>query len=267
MSNRRTFAHYGLRITRLPAVDPMSFATGPFRLAHLPRAARVAVSLFVIVLGSGYLSALVNLYATYSDADGKAGLTPDDVKLRLYGNRSSTTLESVIVPGGKMSQYMQEPGGREAMIAWLHAGASQAGFLKVQPILNRNCVRCHNPSGAASFRPLTNFQQVSAVAQVDTGESWANWARTAHTHIQSMALMYLALGLAFAFCGVPDRIKIPVISIPFVAIITDFTARALAHYWPAWTYVVLLSGMFIAIATGVLSLGILYELWVVRRET
>jgi len=242
----------------------MSFAAGQFRLAQLPRAARVAISLFVVVLGSGYLTALVNLYVTYADADGKSGLTPDDVKLRLYGNRSTTTLESVIAPGGKMSQYMKEPGGREAIIAWLHTGASQAGFLKVQPILGRNCLRCHSPSGAASFRPLTNYQQVMGVAQVDTGESTANWARTAHTHIQSMALMYLALGLAFAFCGMSDRIKIPVISVPFIAIISDFTARELAHYWPNWTYVVLLSGMLIGIATAALSLGILYELWMAK---
>lgn len=243
-------------------------ATSQFRLAQLPRAARLAIGLFVIVLGSGYLTALANLYLTYADADGKAGLTPDDVKLRLYGNRSTTTLESVIVPGGKMSQYMQEPGGREAILAWVHSGASQAGFVRVQPILNRNCIRCHNPSGAASFRPLTNYQQVMVVAQVDTGESWAAWSRTAHTHIQSMALMYLALGLAFAFCGMPDRIKIPVITIPFLAIVTDFTARALAHYWGNWTYLVLLSGMLIGIATAILSLGILYELWIWRpRET
>src|SRR3954449_265944 len=167
MGTAGPITRYELRVTRSPPISlttsPMSFAAGQFRLAQLPRAARVAVSLFVIVLGSGYLTALVNLYVTYADADGKSGLTPDDVKLRLYGNRSSTMLESVIAPGGKMSQYMKEPGGQEAIIAWIHAGATLPGFLKVQPILNRNCVRCHNPSGAASFRPLTNYQQVMAV--------------------------------------------------------------------------------------------------------
>ena len=71
MRNRTGCLHYALRITRyalaihLLTTSPMTLATGPFRLAHLPRAARVAISLFVIVLGSGYLSALVNLYVTY----------------------------------------------------------------------------------------------------------------------------------------------------------------------------------------------------------
>lgn len=239
----------------------MSPALQRFRLAQLPQSPRVLITFFVVLLGIGYLVAVLNVYLTYAGADGRASMTPQDLKLRLYGNRKATLLESVISPGGKMSQYMPNAADREQILAWVHAGATETGFTKVQPLFARNCAGCHQNNGPASFRPLTNYQEVATVAQVDRGESLATWARIAHTHIQSLALMYFALGILFCFCGYPERLKAVVVSVPFLAVFLDFSTRALVRFQPEMVHGVMASGALLGLATAVMIAGVLHELW------
>jgi len=233
-----------------------------FRLSQLPTAPRVLLTAFALMMGIGYLVSLANLFFTYSDADGKPGVTPEDLKIRLYGNRDRTVLESVISPGGKMAIYLLDPAEREKIIHWVHNGALVTRFSTVQPIFERNCVRCHNSNGLASFRPLTNYQQVSAVAQVDQGESPGTWARVAHAHIQGLGLVYLALGLMFSFCAFKENIKAFVVAAPFMFMLMDFGTRGLVRFNENMIYGVLISGMGLGAATGTMILGILWELWV-----
>lgn len=233
-----------------------------FRLSQLPTSPKVLLTAFALMMGVGYLVSLANLFFTYAGADGEPLLTPEDVKIRLYGNRSQTVLESVISPGGKMAMYLPNQAERAQVIDWIHNGATVTRFSTVQPIFERNCVKCHNSNGLANFRPLTNYQQVSAVAQVDEGESPGTWARVAHAHIQGLGLVYLALGLMFAFCAFKENIKAVVVAAPFVFMLMDFGARGLVRFSPIMVYGVLLSGMGLGLSTGIMIIGILWELWV-----
>lgn len=126
---------------------------------------------------------------------------------------------------------------------------------------SRNPVRAPSPGGVSGFRPLTRFGEVRTVAQVDRGETLPTWARLAHTHLQSLALLYLALGLIFSLCGVPEKLKLIAVSTPFIAVLADFASRALAHYWPAMVYVVMLAGALMALSTAPMMAGVLYEMW------
>jgi hypothetical protein len=242
----------------------MVSAIRSFRLAQLPKSGRAVIACAVVLLGTGYLVALLNLYLSYAMADGSPALTQQDVKLHLHGDRQRAVLAGVIAPGGKMEQYLRDARDRDQILSWIQEGATEAGFAPVQTILNRDCIKCHSRSGSASFRPLTTFAEVSQVTQLDRGESLATWARIAHSHLQSLALVYLALGLLFCFTGAPERLKIIAGTAPFIALFTDFGARCLAHYWPAMVPLVMASGAVAALATGVLMLGIFWEVWLVR---
>jgi len=230
------------------------------RLAQLPKVTRVVITLFVLLAGAGYLVALLNLYLTYSMIDGHPGVTPDDLKRSFYGKRDNTMLASKI-DGGSMAQYLTDPQDRGRILSWIQDGATEAKFATVQPIFQRNCVRCHNPSGISSFRPLTRYEEVATVTKVDRGEPLPTWARVAHVHLQSLALVYLALGLLFSLCGVSEKLKLTVVSTPFVAVAADFGARALAHFWPSMVYVVMLAGALMGLSTAGMILGVLYEMW------
>lgn len=231
------------------------------RLRQFPFAARMVITGFVITASLGYLVALLNLYLTYADRDGQPGLTAMDLKQSLHGDRKNTIIGAQISPGGPMAKFLPMDAEREQILTWVHSGAKEEGFAGVKPILQRRCVGCHSPSGQASFRPLTNFTEVAAVATVDTGESLAKFARIAHTHLQSLALVYLALGLLFAFCNLPEKAKALVVMLPFAGLALDFGARGLVRVSSEFVYGVMLGGALLGIGTGLMVTGILWELW------
>jgi len=164
-----------------------------------------------------------------------------------------------------MEQYLRNPLDQGTIKSWIQDGAPEAAFAtRVQPILQRDCVRCHAPGQAAKFRPLVTFADVRAVTEVDLGESPQTWARVAHTHLQSLALIYVVLGVMFQFTRLSARVKALIGSLPFVALVADFGCRALARIWPDMVYGVLLSGALLGISTMIMSLVTLYDMWLIR---
>jgi len=79
------------------------------RFSQFPRTAKLLISFALVVLGIGYLIAMVNLYLTYSLTDGEPGLTVMDLKRAFYGRRDNTRLAAKI-QGGSMEQFLPNPG-------------------------------------------------------------------------------------------------------------------------------------------------------------
>ena len=234
-----------------------------FRLAHLPVSARLGITCFIALIGFGYLTSLGHLFFTYNMADGKPGLTADDLRTALGGSRERTMLEQK-VDGGSMSQYLTNSKERKLVLSWAHAGAKEDDFAPVHAILKKNCVGCHNPKGVMSRQPLTNFAQVSQVTQADRGESTPAWARVAHIHLQSLSIIYLALGLLLAFTGLPEMVKRLLIPLPFIALVSDFGARGLVSTWPDLVYLVMIGGGLGGFSTAALIILLFAELWFAR---
>lgn len=232
-----------------------------FRLAQLPTSTRVVLTMFLALVGIGYLVALSHLYFTYNAVDGKPGVGPEDLKLSLYGKREATLIESKLV-GGTMEQFCPDTNERGKIIEWARGGATEAGYATIKPILAQRCEGCHSSNGSAKFRPLTNFTEVAGVAQADRGESMPAWARTAHVHLQSLSVVFVLVGLAFSFCGLPQALKAFVGAVPFVALFTDFGARAMAQHNPEAVYGVMASGAVMGLALVFMVFATLYELWI-----
>jgi hypothetical protein len=143
-----------------------------FRLARLSVPAKMMITLFLALVGIGYLVATANIYMQHENADLEPGLTLDDLKRNFHG------LEKVITPdakvtvnslmleqvreGGDMREYL-EPGGEpaiRALISWLEGTASEEDFVKpalfaegdpsAQQVLTDQCVECHNADGGDS---------------------------------------------------------------------------------------------------------------------
>jgi len=233
----------------------------PPTLRQLPLSLRLVISLALLTLGVGYLVAILNLYLTYNLTDGSPGLTPADLKRAFYGNRDNTKLAAKI-HGGSMEQFLPKRGDKEKILSWIQDGATTEGYESVvRPILQQNCVRCHNPSGLQRFAPLTSYEQVMAVTQIDRGEPVGLWARVAHTHIQSIALIFAFLGCVFCLTALPERIRIAVAVLPFVVLLADFGTRFVARFWPNIVYLMMGSGALIGLLFAVMILYPLYEMW------
>lgn len=236
----------------------MTHSLSRFRLRDLPFSTRVTIACFAAIIGLGYLVALSHMYLTYERFDGQPGVSDQDVRLHLLGDRSATLMEKKITVGS-MAQYIPDQGERSAVIGWIHAGAKKEEFARIEPILKSRCISCHNHNGSASFRPLTNFEEVAAVATPDMGESVQSWARIAHEHIPPLSMMFLLLGLLFSFTAFPSKLKAVVVVAPFFALLLDFGSRGLARFFSVLVYGVMAGGVIMAAATVVMAVALLYE--------
>lgn len=233
----------------------------PSRLVELTFTQRCVITLTLLVLAIGYGVAIANLYFTYSMMDGQPGLSPEDLKRAFYGRRTVTLLAAKI-DGGSMAQFLPDPLEKARILDWIQQGASREGFAKVVlPILEKNCWRCHNPQGFMYMRPLQTYEQVLQVTRVDRGEPVPVWARVAHTHLQSIALIFFVVGMVFSATSLPERLKALVVIAPFVALVVDFGSRFLARYSVGFVYVMMAAGAVSGLAFVLMLLVSLYEMW------
>ncbi len=142
---------------------------GTIRLPKLPLPAKLLITLFVLIIGPGYLFGTANILYKHQDADGEPGLTINDLKAtfhgltRTYKPEDKVTVNSEMLiqvhPDGEMREYLEE-GGEPAirgLITWLEQEAKEADFAKeglvqegdpsAQAIITAHCVECHNADG------------------------------------------------------------------------------------------------------------------------
>ena len=232
------------------------------KLSDLSAPLKTVITLFLVMMGLAYMVSVFNLYLTYNLADGEPGLTAEDLRRSFYGERNLTLLAAKI-DGGSMAQFLPVPGHKETILSWLQDGSLEEEFPRVQPIIQEHCLSCHGPTGIMGVRrPLDTYERVKAVTVEDRGEPIGLWARVAHTHLMSLSLVFLCLGIIFSFCGVGQAMKAWFMPIPFAALVIDFGARALIPYAPSLVYVMMGAGALMALSMMVLTMGPLYEMWV-----
>lgn len=235
------------------------------KLTELSLLLKIVFTLFIVMIGIAYLVSVLNLYLTYHLTDGKPGLSIDDLRRSFYGQRNRSLLAAKI-DGGSMEQFLPFPGEKETILSWLQDGVSREGYENIKHIFEDRCVTCHTLDGLMSRRPLTMFEEVEEVTVVDRGEPISLWARVAHTHLMSLAVIFLCLSVIFSFCGVGQKMKAFFMPLPFLALFLDFGARALIKYVPSFVYVMAAAGALMALSMMVLTLGPLYEMWIRGRK-
>ncbi len=174
-----------------------------WRLSSLPRPAKVVLTAFLVLIGFGYLSALGNMYFQHAMADGREGLTIDDLRVTFHGMEvprapgpeevqpvaRSRMLEMVGL-GGEMRKHVSKGGAGavRALEAWLERGATESEFLRKglikqgdpspESVIARFCLRCHNAEdGEKSDAPYgpdiftTDYQMVWKFAAPGTAQA------------------------------------------------------------------------------------------------
>ncbi len=128
-----------------------------FRLTDLPLPLRLTVSFALLTLTLGYAAAVLNLYFTYSSADGEAGLSPADLVRSLSSPRGQTLLAAKI-DGGSMEQYLANELDKARILNWIRDGVDREDYERtIAPILNNHCAGCHNENGLMYLQPLDSY--------------------------------------------------------------------------------------------------------------
>lgn len=216
-------------------------------LGEFPTSTRIAITFFLFVAIYGYFSALSSIYFGHRLADGKEGLSFDDLKAVFHGTGKS---KLVAMLEGPMKRFLPDKEGRRRIIQWVQRGATEEAFESapgskesISDILFSNCLRCHSEGGEAGHTLLTTHEEVVEVAKkIDRGMEPRHLSIMLHTHIIGIGILLSLLAVVFSLTGLAERLKLVLIVLLFLALFGDLTSWILARYSVAFVYLIALCG-------------------------
>lgn len=220
---------------------------------------------YLVVVAVGYLMAIVQIQLTHGLADGKYGLSIDDIVYSYYGNRSNSLLENKL--HGSMKP-MATDDERAKIIEWVHAGATEEAYETggIKQIFEAKCIICHNDNAAGAVPDYSQFEQISERAVIDTGASFTALARVSHIHLFGIAFIFMFVGLIFSLAaGVPKALKVTVISMPYIFLLIDISAWWLTKLNPNFAWFVIIAGVAMALSFAFMWVVSMYEMWILPR--
>lgn len=237
-------------------MNGMNFTT----LGRLPTRVRLLFSGFLAVLSLGLLMAGGQILLTHGMADGKPGLSIQDIQYSYYGNRSGSKLEAMLK--GQM-KAMAPDEVRFQLIQWAHDGAPAADWAgKIQPLVQAHCGACHNgQSTLPNFLQLEVLQQAAAF---DHGETYTQLTRSSHIHLFGIAFIFLLIGGIFAFAEFPRGWQGLLMVTPFAALILDVLSWWLTKWSPDFAWLTMISGVLYGLAGTVMIVTSLLQMWLPR---
>ena len=229
--------------------------------SELPYSQRVLYTSALLVLGIGYLFALLNVYFTYA---GRAGgnpmmLTSDDLIVAYSGSGKGSRLESAL--RGPMSTMLPAD-ERNVVLAWAAGGSPRADYEKaIAPVFEKRCLTCHDGSNP-HLPNLSGFDNLKKVTEKDTGTAIATLIRVSHIHLFGITFIFFLVGIMFCHAYVrPVWFKCAVVAMPFVAIMVDVFSWYLIKIFHPFVYVEILAGGVLAACFGFMWLVSLYQMW------
>lgn len=229
---------------------------------ELPLSMRALFTGTLLVLGLGYLFASIYVYFAHSGADGKPGLSVDDIKVTYSGSAGTTRLESALQ--GPMSGMLPQR-DMATMLAWIHEGAKKTTYTsKIEPIVKENCLSCHDGSNPHLVN-LDGFENIQQVVAQNTGEDLFTMVRVSHIHLFGMTFIFFIMGFIFSHAFMrPVWLKTTIVALPFAGIMADVLGWYVTKVFPPWAWVVLLAGMMNALAFALMWFVSMYQMWIYK---
>ena len=230
-----------------------------FHYSELPLSVRTLYTSTLLVLGLGYIFAMIQIYEVDAGRDGKPGLTAADIAISYRGNRAATRLETALQ--GPMSGMLPADDG-SAIIGWVHGGLDKAAYdAKIKPIIAQRCLTCHDGSNP-HIPNLNSYDNLAAMAQVDTGMSLATLVRVSHIHMFGLTFIFFLMGTIFSHAYVrPVWFKAVIIVLPFLSIIVDVGSWYLTKVDAVFAWTVIIGGGLMGISFAVQWIVSMYQMW------
>lgn len=225
-----------------------------------PMSLRVLYSGTLIVLGVGYLFAMIHIFSSHAGRDGNPMLSVDDLIIAYSGSKSDTKLEAALK--GPMANMLPAP-ERHKIIAWVRNGANEADFASsgVEEIVGKRCLTCHDGSNP-HIPNLKGYEGIAHEAELDTGMDIFTLVRVSHIHLFGITFIFFIVSTIFSHAYIkPLWIKCIIILIPFIAIILDIGSWYLTKIYPPFAWVVMGSGALMGVAFAIQWVISMYQMW------
>jgi hypothetical protein len=229
--------------------------------SELPYSLRALYTAVLIILSIGYLFALIYLFHTYSARDGDAGsLSYQDLVIAYTGSGEASRLESAL--RGPMSTMLPAE-ELDTMVQWVQKGPDRTSYEAViRPVLDQRCMSCHDGSNPHLVN-LDGYDNLLKVTEQDTGADIFTLVRVSHIHLFGISFIFFILGLIFSHAYVrPVWFKCLVITLPFVAVLTDISSWYFTKLYHPFAWVVMLAGGIMGLCFAFMWVVSMYQMWI-----
>jgi hypothetical protein len=215
---------------------------------------------YLSAVALGYFFALVQILFTHGMADGKFGLSVDDIVYSYYGNRSGTVLETKL--NGSMKDNATEK-ERFTIMQWDREGAEESTYKSsgVKEIIEKKCVMCHN-EGASGIPDFTDFDDLKEMTEQDEGATFESLTRVSHIHLFGISFIFMFVGLIFTFAETSTvKYKCIAIGMPYFFLVADILSWWLTKLHPIFAWLVIFAGSGMGISFAFMWLVSILEMW------
>ena len=216
----------------------------------------------LLVLGMGYLFALLYVYVAHADRDGSPALSVQDIVITYSGTTEGTRLESAL--RGPM-RGMLEQTDLVSMLSWVHAGADRRSYeTQIRPIIEKNCLSCHDGSNPHLVN-LDGFDNIQTVVERDTGADLFSLVRVSHIHLFGLTFIFFLMGLIFSHAFLrPVWFKCVIMATPFACIASDVSSWYFTKLFNPFAWVVLFAGALMGLCFAVMWIVSMWQIWFYR---
>lgn len=232
--------------------------TQRFTLCELTLPVKTLFTGYLLAIGLGLLMAGAQIMLTHGMADGKFGLSVDDIVYSYYGDRSGSTLESKL--NGSMKNNAP-PEVRLALIKWVQNGAPENEWEStIKPQVDKYCSMCHaNMPGLAN---ISDKAVMDTMTKISEGASISTLTRVSHIHLFGISFIFFFVGWIFTYAtGFSQLTKGILIFTPFGFLIVDIVSWWLTKLEPGFAWLVIIGGFGYSVASTVMIFTSLYQLW------
>ena len=226
---------------------------------ELPATMRSLFTGALCVLGLGYLFGILYVFAAHSAADGKPGLSVDDIKITYSGSAETTPLEKAL--RGPMSGMLPQR-DLATVIEWIHEGASKRAYdAGIESIIETNCLSCHDGSNP-HLSNLDGFENIAITVEQDTGADLYTLVRVSHIHLFGLTFIFFIVGFIFSHAYLrPAWLKHVIILAPFAGVTADVLGWYVTKVWTPFAWMVLVAGAVNGLAFAAMWFISMYQMW------
>jgi len=226
---------------------------------ELPMSMRVLYTGALLVLGLGYMFALLYVYSAHADLDGRPALSVDDIVIAYSGTTEGTRLETAL--RGPMSNMLGQT-DLVSLLSWVQAGAERASYeTQIRPIVDKNCLVCHDGSNP-HLSNLDGFDNIQTVVEMDTGPDMFTLVRVSHIHLFGITFIFFLMGLIFSHAFLrPVWLKCAIMGTPFVSIVSDVSSWYFTKLFDPFAWVVLVSGALMGLSFAIMWIVSMWQIW------
>lgn len=225
-------------------------------LPKLPITYKALFSGFLAVIGMGLMMAGAQIMLTHGMADGKPGLSMNDIVYSYYGNRSGSKLETALNGQMKLNAPNEV---RFTLIQWARDGAPADQWPTVGPLFEKNCANCHDEE--SGLPEVSKLEVAQKIAEVDHGASITLLTRVSHIHLFGISFIFFFVGWIFALAEFPVKWKVILIITPFVFLVVDVLSWWLTKYWAGFAWLTMVGGFGYSVASTVMIFVSCWQMW------